>query len=900
MRLRVFGILGQAFAILFLLMCVALGASGAERVLQTEANVMVELTLTASRAYADPFNEVTLDAVFIDPKGQELRVPAFWAGTNLWKLRYASPIIGKHSFRSDCSQANDKGLHDVTGKVEIKKYTGKNPLYQHGPLKVSANQRFLEHTDGKPFFWLGDTWWMGLCHRIKWPEDFQKLAADRKEKGFNVIQIVAGLYPDMPPFDPRGANEAGFPWTTNYSSIRPEYFNAADQRLQYLVEQGFTPCIVGEWGYFMKWMGVEKAKQHWRNLIARYGALPVVWCLAGEANMPWYHEPGFFYSDRKQITSWTEVNRYLRATDPYHRLITIHPGGGGRLSSHAMTDAISLIDFDMLQTPHGLRDAVPVTVNTVRESYADKPVMPVINGEPAYEMLDIGGKLIATEWTRRMYWVCMMNGAAGHTYGANGIWQANRKGQPHGPSPLHAAGSVGWGIIPWDEAMNLPGSKQVALGAKLFQQYPWQDFQPHPEWATFAGKSTLNLEGSQWIWFPEGKPAQDAPAGKRFFRRIFVLPEGKKILSAQLRVSADDQFSAQVNGAVIGASNAGTETWKTGKQFNDVARLLKTGTNVLAITAENLPANGANPAGLIEHLEIHFADGEILKLISDGDWRSAKSEISGWNKKDFDDSAWDKALVIGKYGDGPWGPIDPLDNNSDVYGPQSTGIPGVVRLIYVPENDPIIVHHLGRNAAYSASFFDPVTGDKIAPTKAKADKNGQLTFSPPAFRLAGQPHDWVLILEPADKKNVENKNASNELTLSNDQIAWQFDWSDGHLRSSFFDNKISGHRFALSGEQELALVFSAEADRMEQPLARASDFKVRGMRRVDAQHVVFDLRSSVLKIEVALHVQLDGATRRKWAEVKNQTGKELLLLDVELDDLTTDGIASGGGEGQPV
>ena len=41
--------------------------------------------------------------------------------------------------------------------------------------------------------------------------NFKQLAADRKAKGFNVIQIVAGLYPDMLPFDPRGANEGAIP-----------------------------------------------------------------------------------------------------------------------------------------------------------------------------------------------------------------------------------------------------------------------------------------------------------------------------------------------------------------------------------------------------------------------------------------------------------------------------------------------------------------------------------------------------------------------------------------------------------------------------------------------------------------------------------------------------------------
>ena len=59
----------------------------------------------------------------------------------------------------------------------------------------------------------------------------------------------------MPAFDPRGANEAGFPWEKDYARIRPEYFNQADQRLFYLVDQGFVPCIVGAWGYHLPWLG---------------------------------------------------------------------------------------------------------------------------------------------------------------------------------------------------------------------------------------------------------------------------------------------------------------------------------------------------------------------------------------------------------------------------------------------------------------------------------------------------------------------------------------------------------------------------------------------------------------------------------------------------------------------
>src|SRR5436189_67601 len=112
----------KALLVLFVGAGLGLGAAGAERILQTEANVMVEITFTANRTYADPFNKVTLDAIFRDPKGRELRVPAFWAGTNLWKVRYASPVVGTHRFRAVCSETRDQGLHGVAGKVEIKPY----------------------------------------------------------------------------------------------------------------------------------------------------------------------------------------------------------------------------------------------------------------------------------------------------------------------------------------------------------------------------------------------------------------------------------------------------------------------------------------------------------------------------------------------------------------------------------------------------------------------------------------------------------------------------------------------------------------------------------------------------------------------------------------------------------
>jgi len=448
-----------------------------EKTYRAESNRLIEISFTALKHHTDPFQELQLDALVTQPSGTQLRVPCFWDGDAIWRLRYASPEIGTHTFQTECSDSSDAGMYGISGTIEIVPYEGTNPLFRHGPIRVAHGGRYFEHEDGTPFFWLGDTWWMGLCKRLSW-EGFQTLTGDRVEKGFTVVQIVAGLYPDMPPFDERGVNEEGFPWERDYRRFRPEYFRAADRRLMHLVESGITPCLVGAWGYFMNWMGVDKLEQHWRHLVARYGALPVFWCIAGEANLPYYLTDGFPFDDREQVYLWTKVARYVRQIDPFHRPLSIHPTGLGRLSARGAIEDETLLDFDMLQTGHGLREVLPPTIRTVRDSYHALPTMPVINSEVCYEaLLD----KIPDDIQRLMFWTCVLSGAAGHTYGANGIWQVNQRNQPHGASP-HGGD---YGHIPWDEAMNLPGSRQLAMAKRLLTKYPWHDFGPHPEWAAY-------------------------------------------------------------------------------------------------------------------------------------------------------------------------------------------------------------------------------------------------------------------------------------------------------------------------------------------------------------------------------------------------------------------------------
>jgi len=447
------------------------GPAAVEPARYATARCAAEWSYASGKAYRDPFSDLELSVVFTDPQGADHKVPAFWAGDQAWRIRYSPAVSGRYTYRTVCSDASNADLHDRRGSMEVSPYTGDHPLRKHGLLRVASDRRHFEHEDGTPFFWLGDTWWMGLCHRLRWPEDFQSLATDRVKKGFTVVQIVAGLYPDMPAFDPRGANEAGYPWEKDYSRINPHYFDMADARIQDLAERGIVPCIVGCWGYFVKFMGAAKLKQHWRYIIARWGAYPVVWCLAGEGTMPYYLSTTKDQDAVDQKTGWTEIARYVRGTDPYHHPVTIHPS----LAARDTVDDPSVIDFDMLQTGHSGGKSYPKTVDNVIRELERSPRMPVLVGEVNYEGILDGSR---QEVQRFVFWASILSGAGGHTYGADGIWQVNTAQQPYGPSPYGGC----WGGPPWDVAARLPGSEQLGVAKRLLSRYPWWRLEAHPEW----------------------------------------------------------------------------------------------------------------------------------------------------------------------------------------------------------------------------------------------------------------------------------------------------------------------------------------------------------------------------------------------------------------------------------
>jgi putative heme-binding domain-containing protein len=146
----------------------------------------------------------------------------------------------------------------------------------------------------------------------------------------------------------------------------------------------------------------------------------------------------------------------------------------------------------------------------------------------------------------------------------------------------------------------------------------------------------------EWLWTSD-KPGE---AETVYLRRTFELAAAPK--AAMFFGSCDNVMTLFVNGEMVTQHSA----WESPIREN-IAKRLQAGTNVIAVRA----ANQGSAAGFIAQVNIEQADGAKLAIVSDPAWKAATDPKSGWQKPDFDEAGWAKAVSLGKLGVGPWGNV---------------------------------------------------------------------------------------------------------------------------------------------------------------------------------------------------------------------------------------------------
>ena len=200
-----------------------------------------------------------------------------------------------------------------------------------------------------------------------------------------------------------------------------------------------------------------------------------------------------------------------------------------------------------------------------------------------------------------------------------------------------------WKVQVWDKDDKASDwSKPARWSMGLLQAADWQ-----AKWIRLNPPADAPVDGCPWVWFPEENPGENAPAGKRYFRRVVALPVGATARSAILIATADNRMTVHVNGHKVGEAGA----WESLHRF-DVAPFFQPGDNVIAIEAENpVPS----PAGLVGKLVVSLDNGSELSVAIDASWKSSARIDDGWDKQGFDDSGWAAARELGGFGMAPWG-----------------------------------------------------------------------------------------------------------------------------------------------------------------------------------------------------------------------------------------------------
>lgn len=358
--------------------------------------------------------------------------------------------------------------------------------WKHGRLQVSDNSRYLQHTDGTPFFWLGDTGWL-LPEKLNRDEAAYYLE-HCKQAGFNVVQVQT--INGVPAMNFYG--QSSHPHGYDFDRIdRPDnygYWNHMDYIIETAEQKGIYIGMVCIWGGLVKGglMNEEQAKAYGTFLAERYKNHPnIVWIIGGDT-----------YGNLKTEV-WNTLATTIKSIDPNH-LMTFHPFG--RTLSATWFNNAAWLDFNMFQSGHRRygqsKDYANSLLPAGREednwryvelSHSMKPMRPVIDGEPSYEAIPQGlhdpkeGFWKAEDARRYAYW-SVFAGACGHTYGHSSIMQFLKPGvnAAYGATKL------------WYEALEDEGFNQMKYLKKLMLAFPF--FERIPDQSIIAGENGEKYE----------------------------------------------------------------------------------------------------------------------------------------------------------------------------------------------------------------------------------------------------------------------------------------------------------------------------------------------------------------------------------------------------------------------
>ncbi|MCD6509852.1 MAG: alpha-L-rhamnosidase N-terminal domain-containing protein [Thermoprotei archaeon] len=182
---------------------------------------------------------------------------------------------------------------------------------------------------------------------------------------------------------------------------------------------------------------------------------------------------------------------------------------------------------------------------------------------------------------------------------------------------------------------------------------------------------------AKWIWIK----GEERPYNYYlYFRKSFDIPDS--VEKGLLRITADTSYVLYINGRRIGEGPARSWPFRKSYDVYDVTGYLRSGRNVIAVLVHHAGISTfkyvEGRGGLLCQLNITLANGDSLVVGTDDTWKvkeavayirrvprvscqqgwveayDARLEPLGWNDVGFDDSEWERAVIVGPVGTEPW------------------------------------------------------------------------------------------------------------------------------------------------------------------------------------------------------------------------------------------------------
>jgi hypothetical protein len=359
----------------------------------------------------------------------------------------------------------------------------------YAQIRVAPNHRFLETTDGKPFFWLADTDWE-LFHRMTRDEAVEFINL-RSEQGFNVLQAVAlaefngirqpNRHGDYPLNNEDPTQLLVTPGNNPDNAYEYDYWDHVDFIIHYASEKGMYIGLLPTWGdkVTMSWgegpviFNEKNAEVYGRILAQRYAKnWNIIWILGGDRPAIYKRKINDQEIERNDVALWRAMAKGIEGVLGKEAFITYHPSGGAyRTSNYIHQEEWN--DMNAFQSGHGSKESEPW--KWIAEDLALTPPKPTLDMEPCYEDHPINpwdGK-----WTRqRGYFTAydvrariyrgVFAGACGVTYGHHQIWQFLN-------AELYPPINPGDTIIGWKKAARAEAANQMQHLKKLMLSRPY-------------------------------------------------------------------------------------------------------------------------------------------------------------------------------------------------------------------------------------------------------------------------------------------------------------------------------------------------------------------------------------------------------------------------------------------